>query len=80
MNKRLCFALAALMALPGAVLAQEKPQAQSTPPANPITTSNKGLYSFVSGAVVGGAQKSERRSIKAWRDGGRAGPRCARRR
>ena len=57
MNKRLCFALAALMALPGAVLAQEKPQAQSTPPANPITTSNKGLYSFVSGAVVGGAQK-----------------------
>lgn len=57
MNKRLCFALAALMALPGAVLAQEKPQAQSAPPANPITTSDKGLYSFVSGAVVGGAQK-----------------------
>jgi len=56
-NKRLCFALAALMALPGAVLAQEKPQAQSAPPANPITTSDKGLYSFVSGAVVGGGQK-----------------------
>lgn len=57
MNKRLCFVLAAVMALPGAVLAQEKAQAQSAPPANPITTSEKGLYSFVSGAVVAAAQK-----------------------
>lgn len=56
MNKRLCFALAALMAFPGAVLAQEKPQAQSAPQ-NPITTSEKGLYSFVSGAVIAAAQK-----------------------
>ena len=56
MNKRLCFALAALMALPGAVFAQEKPQAQSAPQ-NPITTSEKGLYSFVSGAVIAAAQK-----------------------
>lgn len=56
MNKRLCFALAALMALPGAVLAQEKPQAQSAPQ-NPITTSERGLYSFVSGAVIAAAQK-----------------------
>ena len=55
MNKRLCFALAALMALPSAVLAQEKPQA--VPSANPITTSEKGLYSFVSEAVVAAAQK-----------------------
>ncbi|HWC19542.1 MAG TPA: DinB family protein [Terriglobales bacterium] len=55
MNKRLCFALAALMALPGAVLAQEKPQVG--PPANPIATSEKGLYSFVSGAVIAAAQK-----------------------
>ena len=55
MNKRLCFGLAALMALPGAVLAQEKPQVG--PPANPITTSEKGLYSFVSGAVIAAAQK-----------------------
>ena len=53
MNKRLCFALAALMALPGAVFAQEK----SAPPANPMTTSERGLYSFVSGAVVAAAQK-----------------------
>ena len=57
MNKRLCFALAAVMALPGAVLAQEKAQAQSAPPANPITASERGLYSFVSGAVVAAAQK-----------------------
>ena len=57
MNKRPCFALAALMALSGAVLAQERAQAQSAPPANPITTSEKGLYSFVSGAVIAAAQK-----------------------
>ena len=57
MNKRLCFALAAVMALPGFVLAQEKAAAQSAPPANPITTSERGLYSFVSGAVLAAAQK-----------------------
>ena len=57
MNKRLCFAFAALMAVPLALLGQEKPQAQATPPANPITASEKGLYSFVSSAVVGAAQK-----------------------
>ena len=57
MNKRLCFALAALMVLSGAVFAQEKPQAQSAPPANPITASERGLYSFVSGAVIAAAQK-----------------------
>jgi uncharacterized damage-inducible protein DinB len=44
------------MALPGAVLAQEKPEAQSAP-ANPITNSEKGLYSFVSGAIIASAQK-----------------------
>ena len=57
MNKKLSFVLAALMALPGAVLAQQKPEAQSAPPTNPITSSDKGLYSFVSGAVVAAAQK-----------------------
>ena len=57
MDKRLCFALAVMMALPGAVLAQDRPQAQSAPPANPITASEKGLYSFVSGAALGAAQK-----------------------
>src|SRR5271170_3095421 len=45
------------MAIPGAVLAQEKAQAPAAPPANPITMSEKGFYGFVSGAVIGAAQK-----------------------
>ena len=57
MNKRLCFVFVALMAVPVALLGQEKAQAPATPPANPITASEKGFYSFVSGAVVGAAQK-----------------------
>jgi uncharacterized damage-inducible protein DinB len=57
MNKRLSFASAVLMLVPIAVLGQEKAAAQSTPPANPITASERGFYSFVSGAVVGAAQK-----------------------
>src|ERR1700731_396038 len=57
-KKRLCFVFAALLAIPVALLGQEeKSQAQSTPPANPITASEKGFYSFVSGAVLGAAQK-----------------------
>jgi uncharacterized damage-inducible protein DinB len=56
-NKKLCLVLVAWMAVPAALLAQEKPAAQAAPPANPITASEKGLYSFVSGAVVGAAQK-----------------------
>ena len=63
MNKRLGFVFVALMAVPLALLGQEKPPAasapptQSTPPANPITASEKGFYSFVSSAVIGAAQK-----------------------
>ena len=63
MNKRLGFVFVALMAVPVALLGQEKPRAssappaQSAPPANPITASEKGFYSFVSSAVVGAAQK-----------------------
>src|SRR5579864_999779 len=63
MNKRLGFVFVALMAVPVALLGQEKqttsstPAAQSTPPANPIAASEKGFYSFVSSAVVGAAQK-----------------------
>ncbi len=45
------------MSVPVALVAQEKPPAQSSAPANPITASEKGLYSFVSGAVVGAAEK-----------------------
>jgi uncharacterized damage-inducible protein DinB len=69
MNKRLGFVFAALIVVPVALLGQEKPPAQSAPPsqtappaqsappANPITASERGFYSFVSGAVVGAAQK-----------------------
>jgi uncharacterized damage-inducible protein DinB len=62
-NKRLCFVFAALMAVPVALLGQDKPQAQAAPaaqaapPANPITASERGFYSFVSNAVIGAAQK-----------------------
>ena len=57
MNKRLCFAFAALLAVPGVLLGQNQATAPAAAPANPITASEKGLYSFVIGAVVAGAQK-----------------------
>ncbi len=56
MKKKLCM-LAALIVIPGALVGQEKSQTPATPPANPITASEKGFYSFVSGAVIGAAQK-----------------------
>jgi hypothetical protein len=40
-NKKLCVVFAALMAVPGALLGQEKPPAQAAPPANPITASER---------------------------------------
>jgi uncharacterized damage-inducible protein DinB len=42
---------------PLTLLGQEKPQAPATPPANPITMSERGLYMFISGAVVHAAEK-----------------------
>ena len=57
MNKRLCFLFTVVTAVPVAILGQEKSQAPAAPPANPITASEKGLYSFVSNAVIGAAQK-----------------------
>lgn len=57
MNKRLCFVLAAMMVIHVSLLGQEKSQAPAAPPASPITASEKGLYSFVSNAVIGAAQK-----------------------
>jgi uncharacterized damage-inducible protein DinB len=56
-NIRLSFVFTALMVIPGALLAQEKSQAPAAPPANPITASERGFYSFVSGAAIGAAQK-----------------------
>src|SRR5579863_9376806 len=56
-TKRLCFVFATLTAIPVALLGQEKSRAPAAPPANPITASEKGFYSFVGGAVVAAAQK-----------------------
>src|SRR5262249_39381753 len=56
-NKRLCLVFAALTAIPVVLLGQEKAQAPAAPPANPITASERGLYSYVSNAVIGAAQK-----------------------
>ena len=60
MKKRFCFVFAVLTAVPFALLAQQTsqaPAAPAAPPPNPITASEKGLYSFVSNAVVGAAEK-----------------------
>jgi uncharacterized damage-inducible protein DinB len=50
MHKNLKVVLAGLMTLPGLVAAQQAP-------ANPITASEKGLYSFIAGTVVAAAVK-----------------------
>ncbi len=55
MQKRLCCCFFVAAILPLALLGQEKSPAG--PPANPITFSERGLYSFVSGAAVAAAQK-----------------------
>jgi uncharacterized damage-inducible protein DinB len=69
LNKKLCFAFAVLLAVPGSLLAQDQAPAQAAP-ANPITASEKGLYSFIVGAVVAAAQKmpEENYSFKATPD------------
>lgn len=54
MHKFLNVVFAGLMTLPVVLEAQQAP---SAPPANPITTSEKGLYAFLSGAVVRAAEK-----------------------
>jgi uncharacterized damage-inducible protein DinB len=51
------FIFAAMAIAPLTLLGQEKPQTPAAPPANPITLSEKGLYSFLSSAVVRAAQK-----------------------
>ena len=51
------FVFAVMAIAPLTLLGQEKPQAPAAPPANPITLSEKGLYSFLSSAVVRAAQK-----------------------
>jgi uncharacterized damage-inducible protein DinB len=56
-NNRQCFFYAIVAIAPLSLLGQDKPQAPAGPPANPITQSEKGLYSFISGAVVKAAEK-----------------------
>lgn len=53
MNKGLCFLFTTVLAVPVVVLGQ----APATAPANPITASEKGLYGYVSNAVIRAAQK-----------------------
>ena len=59
MNAKLYFLFAAVAIAPVTLLAQAKSEAPASAPAsaNPITASEKGLYSFVSSAVIGAAEK-----------------------
>ena len=57
MNKRQCFLYAMVAIAPLSLLGQDKPQAPAGQPANPLTLSEKGLYGFISGAVVKAAEK-----------------------
>jgi uncharacterized damage-inducible protein DinB len=54
MNKRSCVLVLGFMTLALVLSAQQPPAA---PVANPITASEKGLYSFISGGVVRAAEK-----------------------
>jgi uncharacterized damage-inducible protein DinB len=53
MNKRLCCLLIALAAAPVAL----HPQDTTAAPSNPITASEKGFYTLVSGEVIAAAEK-----------------------
>ena len=57
MNKRQCVFYAMVAIAPLSLLGQDKPQVPAGPPINPITQSEKGLYSVISGAVVKAAEK-----------------------
>ena len=57
MNKKQCFFYAMVAIAPLCLLGQDKAQVPAGPPANPVTQSEKGLYSFISGAVVKAAEK-----------------------
>lgn len=57
MKKTICFVLGALMAVPLAAHAQQTPTAPATPPANPISASEAGIYRAISGTVVAAAEE-----------------------
>jgi uncharacterized damage-inducible protein DinB len=65
-----CLFFAVMAIAPVCLLGQEQAQAPAAPPANPITVSEHGLYSFISGAVVKAAEKmpEENYSFKATPD------------
>src|SRR6202158_5172232 len=52
-NKRLCFMLITLAVAPAVLHSQEAPAASS----NPISASEKGFYTLVSGEVIAAAEK-----------------------
>src|SRR6202040_1119677 len=56
-NAKLGFLFAAVGIAPVTLLAQAKSEPPAAPPANPITATEKGIYSFVSNAVIGAAEK-----------------------
>ena len=56
MNKKLCAVLTGFVVFP-VVLLSQAPQAAPAAPANPITASERGIYSFMSNAVISAAQK-----------------------
>lgn len=57
MVKRFGILLLSLTVASVPLLAQQTAQAPATPPANPISTSEKGVYSYISGAAIGAAEK-----------------------
>jgi uncharacterized damage-inducible protein DinB len=57
LNKRRLFFFAVVAIAPLSLLGQDKAAAPAAPPANPITVSERGIYSFMSGAVVRAAEK-----------------------
>jgi uncharacterized damage-inducible protein DinB len=57
LTKSQCFFYAIVAIAPLSLLGQDKPQAPAGAPANPITQSERGLYSVVSGSVVKAAEK-----------------------
>ena len=57
MVKKFCVLVLSLGAASAPLLAQEAAQTPAAPPANPISASEKGVYAYISGAVVGAAEK-----------------------
>lgn len=57
MKRSQLFLFAMVAISPLCLRGQDKPPVPATPPADPITQSEKGLYAYLSGAVVKAAQK-----------------------